>query len=690
MSDRPPTTSGPSGLSRLARQRDVLLAVGLLMVVVPLPTMVLDLLLVLNLALAVMILVAALFAREPLDFSVFPSILLMVTLFRLALNVSSTRLILLHGDAGWVIDSFGGFVIGGNLIVGLIIFLVLLAIQFLVITSGAGRVAEVAARFTLDAMPGKQMSIDADLNAGVISEVEARQRRTRISEEADFYGAMDGASKFVRGDAIAALLIVAINIVGGVGIGVVQNGSGIGEALNQFTLLTVGDGLVSQIPALLISTAAGVVITRSAGGGDLSGQIGRQLFGNPRGLMVAGSLLLAMGLTPGLPTAPFFLVGGGIAGLGYYNQQRAGREAVTVATAARAPASQPSGPESMVSLIQPEAMEVEIGYGLIPLVEDSAGDNLLNRITIIRRQMAMELGLVLPTIRIRDNLQLPLNTYVIKLRGIEVGRGELMMQHHLAMNPGTAEGEIGGTPAVEPAFRLPAQWIEREAKERAELLGYTVVVPASVVATHLTEVIRRHAPTILSRQDVQRLLTSIREDSPTVVDELVPNLLTVGEIQRVLQNLLADRIPIRDLVSILESLANHAGATRDPDVLSDYARQALSRQITAQYRAEDGKLHVITLSPELEQHLAAGLDAESGRLAVEPAQARALLSECAAQMERLAQYGHPPLLLCSSRLRRPLRQFTERSLPNLAVLAYSEVTPDAEIDAASVVEVSLS
>ena len=691
MSTRPPQGEETTGFARLLAHRDVLLAVGILMIVammvIPMPAVALDLLLALNIAFAVLILIAALFTREPLDFSVFPSILLIVTLFRLALNVSSTRLILLDGDAGSIIDSFGGFVVGGNIIVGIIIFVVLLVIQFVVITNGASRVAEVAARFTLDALPGKQMAIDADLNAGVIDEQSARHRRERISQEADFYGAMDGASKFVRGDAIAALIIVVINIFGGVGIGMLQQGLSIGEALDRFTLLTVGDGLVSQVPALLVSTASGIVITRNATGGDLGGQIGRQLFGNPKALLVAGGLLIAMGITPGLPIMPFLLIGGAVAGGGYYAHQRSQQAPLALTTVgAVEPEPQRSGPEEVVSLIQPDPMELEIGYGLIPLVEDSAGDNLLNRITIIRRQMATELGIVLPTIRIRDNLQLPPSTYVVKLRGIEVGRGELMMNQYLAMNPGLAEGEIAGAAAIEPAFGLPAQWIEPTAKERAEMLGYTVVDTGSVVATHLTELIRRYAPSILSRQDVQRLLNSVSEHSPTLVEELVPNHLTVGEIQRVLQNLLSDRIPIRDLVTILESLANHASTTRDPELLTEYARQALSRQITAQYQDADGQLHVITLDPALEAELAGGLQPETGQLVVQPARAQGLLGELARQMEQLAQLGHSPVLLCSSRLRRPLRRLTERSIPSLAILAFSEITPDAAIEAAGVVE----
>ncbi len=681
-----------AGLSRLMRSRDVLLALGVLlivgMMVIPVPPALLDLLLALNIAFAVTILLVTLFAKEPLDFSIFPSVLLLVTLYRLALNVSSTRLILLNGNAGSIIDSFGDFVVGGNIIVGLIIFLVLLVIQFLVITNGAGRVAEVAARFTLDAMPGKQMAIDADLNAGVINEEVARARRERIGEEADFYGAMDGASKFVRGDAIAALIIVAINLFAGVGIGVLQRGLNVGEALNLFALLTVGDGLVSQIPALLISTATGIVITRNSGGGEMAEQITRQIFGNTRVLLVAGGTLIFMGLMPGLPFVPFVLVGSLVAGGGYLAQQRRDRAALATATAAAAPEPRKlSGPEEVVSLIQPDPMEVEIGYGLIPLVEDSNPENLLQRITIIRRQMAMELGLILPTVRIRDNLQLPPNTYVIKLRGIEVGRGELMMNQFLAMNPGSAEEQIPGTAATEPAFGLPAQWIDAGTRERAEMLGYTVVDPASVVATHLTETIRRYAPSILSRQDVQMLLNNLKEEYPAVVEDLVPNVLTIGEIQQVLQNLLAERIPIRDLITILEALANHAGTTRDPELLTEYVRSALSRSITAQSQDSDSKLHVLTLSPGVEALLAESLRDDANQIVLDPAAAQQILTELSTQMEHLAQFGRQPVLLCSSRLRRPLRRLTERALPGLSILSFSEVAADADVQAEGVVEV---
>ncbi len=693
MSAQTPPSESP-GLRRLWGNSEVVLGIAVLLIVgmmiIPMPTPLLDLLLALNIALAVTILLVTPFAKKPLDFSIFPSILLIVTLYRLALNVSSTRLILLNGDAGAIIGSFGDFVVGGNIIVGLIIFIVLLVIQFVVITNGAGRVAEVGARFTLDAMPGKQMAIDADLNAGLITESAARQRREGITQEADFYGAMDGASKFVRGDAIAALIIVAINLFAGVGIGMLQRGLSISEALNVFALLTVGDGLVSQIPALLISIATGIIITRDSHGAELAVQISSQIFGNPKALMVSGGMLVVMGLTPGLPLLPFLLVGGPLAASGYLQRQRQGREAAAAALEPTSDVPRLSGPEEVISIIQPDPMEVEIGYGLIPLVEDGNPVNLLQRITIIRRQVATELGIVLPTVRIRDNLQLPPNTYVIKLRGIEVGRGELQLNQFLAMNPGAAEEAIEGAAAIEPAFGLPAQWIEAGAKERAEMLGYTVVDPGSVVATHLTEVIRRHAPSILSRQDVQLLLNNLKESYPAVVEDLVPNVLTIGEIQQVLQNLLAERIPIRDLVTILEALANQAGATRDPELLTEYARAALARSISAQYGGEEKRLHVITLSPALEELIAGGLQAETSQIVLEPPVAQQLLSELSQQMEQLAQRGRRPVLLCASRLRRPLRRLTERALPSLSIVSFNEVTADVDVQAEGVVEATSS
>ena len=517
----------PALIGTMQRNSDVVLAAGVLvivaMMIIPLPTVMLDLLVAANIAMAITVLLIAMYTRDVLSFSVFPALLLLVTLFRLAINVSSTRLILLQADAGDIIASFGNFVIGGSVVVGIVVFLILLVIQFVVITNGASRVAEVAARFTLDAMPGKQMSIDADLNAGIISESEARERRQRVTQEADFYGAMDGASKFVKGDAIAGLVIVAINLVGGIAIGTMQSGLSPGEAVSTYSLLTVGDGLVSQIPALLISTATGIIVTRAASEEHLGADIGQQLLSNPRALFIVAAVLAAFGAVPGLPRFPFFLLAATMAGAGYIVRERLRdeAEAETAAVAAEVDEHEHSV-DSVVSMLRVDPLEVEVGYGLIPLVDDEHGNNVLNRITIIRRQVATELGIVVPMIRIRDNLQLPPNTYVAKLRGIEIGRGELMVNHFLAMNPGTAVEEIDGTETTEPAFGLPARWVSEAQKPRAELLGYTVVDPPSVLTTHLSELIRRHAPDLLSRQDTQTLLTNLKDEYPTVVEELVP------------------------------------------------------------------------------------------------------------------------------------------------------------------------
>ena len=679
---------------RLSRNADVVLAAAVMMIIVmmviPLPPWLLDLLVAMNIAVGVTILLIAMYTREVLQFSVFPSLLLLVTLFRLAINVSTTRLILLQADAGQIIASFGNFVVGGSVLVGIVVFLILLVIQFVVITNGAGRVAEVAARFTLDAMPGKQMAIDADLNAGLITEQDAKARRERITQEADFYGSMDGASKFVKGDAIAGLVIVAINLVGGIAIGVLQNGLGPGEAISTYSLLTVGDGLVSQIPALLISTATGLVVTRAASDAHLGADIGRQLFSSPRALFIVAAVLGLFGLVPGLPRFPFFVVAGIMAAAGYLVRERL---AVTEREQAEAVEEQEDEREHRVdsvrSMLQVDPLEVEVGYGLIPLVDEERGGTLLNRITIIRRQVAAELGIVVPMVRIRDNLQLGAQSYVVKLRGIEVGRGELMLNQFLAMNSGTATEELEGRRTTEPAFGLPAVWIAQEGKQRAELAGYTVVDPPSVLATHLSELVRRHAPELLSRQDVQTLLGHLKEEYPAVVEELVPAVLTVGEVQGVLQLLLSEGISVRNLVVIAETLADHGRISKEPEVLAEAARAALARQISMQLRAPDGSLHAITLHPRLEQSLAAALQpGETGTsIVIEPALLQRLLAQLAQQIERRTAEGRQPLLLVSSRIRRPLRRLLERSLPQLSVLAYSEVAPEVDVEAVGMVEV---
>lgn len=680
----------PSALGRLMQYSDVVLAMAVVvivgMMIVPLPTWLLDVLISVNIAVALTILLVSMYMHEPLNFSVFPSLLLVTTLFRLGLNISATRLILLHAHAGKVIDAFGSVVVGGNYIVGVVVFLILVIIQFVVITNGAGRVAEVAARFTLDAMPGKQMSIDADLNAGLINEDEARRRRRNIEMEADFYGAMDGASKFVKGDAIAAIVIILINILGGFAIGVLQLNMPLGKALQTFTILTVGEGLVSQIPALLISTATGIIVTRAASDSNLGRDMTRQILSNPKPLVIAAGILLALGLVPGMPSAPFLVIGGGLATVAYMLHRSLKAE---LAAAAPAPAKEPTGElESVVRLLALEPMELEVGYGLIPLVDVDQGGKLLSRIGLIRRQTALDLGIIIPTIRIRDNLQLDPNGYVVKMRGVEVAQDGVRPHRYLAMGSGIEDDLLEGIPTKEPAFGLPAAWIDPDLKERAEMLGYTVVDPASVISTHITEVIKSHASELLGRQEVQALINNLKQDYPAVVEELMPELLSIGEIQRVLHIMLRERVSVRNLVSILEALANTARTSRDPDVLSEHARAALARSICHQYVDEGGALHAVTLVPSLTNELAAAVFTSDQGLAlgIEPALAQRLIRRIARQGEKVAMGGNQAVVLCPSRIRLPLRRLTERSLPNLPVLAYSEVSSEIQVVAEGVVD----
>lgn len=683
------TNNGNTVMSRLLQQRDIILPLAVVavvgMMIVPLPTPLLDLLLVLNLSLALTILLISMYTHQPLSFSVFPSLLLVTTLFRLALNISSTRLILLQANAGSVIDAFGSFVVGGSFIVGIVVFLILVIIQYLVITNGAGRVAEVAARFTLDAMPGKQMSIDADLNAGLVTETEARKRREEIEREADFYGAMDGAAKFVRGDAIASIIIIIINILGGLAIGVFQGGMAVVEAAQTYTLLTVGDGLVAQIPALMISTATGIIVTRAASQSNLGEETATQVTSNPRAMGLVAVVLFALGIVPGLPFLPFFLLSGAVGAMAYFSTRR--DQALDPEIVEEAEPEALTGPEAVAPLLTVDPMELEIGYGLIPLVDMAEAGNLLDRITQIRRKVALELGLILPVVRVRDNLQLGPNQYVIRLRGVEVAQGELMVHHFLAINAGLGEEPIEGIETTEPAFGLPAQWITTAQKEHAELLGYTAVDPPTVLTTHLQEVINSHASELLSRQDVQQLMDNLKQEHPAVVEELVPNNLTLGEVQKVLQNLLSERISIRDLVTILEALADHCRSTRDPDILTEHVRQALSRSISSQYRGPDGVLHAITLSPEVEQMLTNSLhQTEQGTLiALEPASAQLFLESLAGEIETMAQAGYGTLLICSSRIRLAVRRLTDRVLPNLVILAFNEIASGVEVQSEALV-----
>ena len=680
-------------LSKLAKYSDIVVALGIItiiiMMIIPLPPFLLDLLLSLNITFALVIIMVAVYNIEPLDFSVFPSLLLITTLFRLALNVSSTRLILLDGYAGEVIMAFGNFVVGGNAVVGFIIFVILIIIQFLVITKGSERVAEVAARFTLDAMPGKQMSIDADLNSGAITDAQATQRRKNIQREADFYGAMDGASKFVKGDAIAAIIIIVINIVGGFIIGMVQRDLGPLQALQSYTLLTVGEGLVNQIPALLISTATGIVVTRAASESNLGHDLTNQLFKNPRVFFIVSGVLAVMGLVPGLPLIPFLSLGTISFLIGYILQSTEKRAAESQITSQEEQEKEEvRKPENIVSLLQIDTMELEIGYSLIPMVDVSQGGDLLDRVVMIRRQCALELGLIVPTIRIRDNIQLKPNIYVIKLKGIEIAKGELLLDHYLAMNPGTVFEEIAGIETIEPAFGLPALWIQEANREDAELAGYTVVDPVSVLATHLTEVIKSHAAEVLGRQEVQTLIDAVKQSNSAVVDEVTPNLLSIGDIQKVLAKLLRERISIRDMVTILETLADYAQLTKDTEILTEYVRHSLARQISRQY-AQNNTLTCLTVDQQLENTITSAVQrTESGSyVALDPNVLQAIVASISKELPKMTNLGYQPIVLTSPAVRTYFHKLIERSAPNLIVLSYAELEPKIEVQSLGMVRI---
>ncbi|CUH96104.1 Flagellar biosynthesis protein FlhA [Propionispora sp. 2/2-37] len=681
-----------SPFARILKYSDILIALAIItivvMMIIPLPPLLLDLFLSLNITLGLVIVMVAVYTVNPLDFSVFPSLLLITTLFRLALNVSSTRLILLDGYAGDVILAFGNFVVGGNAVIGFIIFVVLIIIQFIVITKGAERVAEVAARFTLDAMPGKQMSIDADLNAGLITDAEARQRRKNIQQEADFYGAMDGASKFVKGDAIAAIIIIIINIVGGFVIGMWQRNMDVLQALQNYTLLTVGEGLVNQIPALLISTATGIVVTRAASESNLGHDLSSQIFANSRVFFIVAGVLALLGVVPGLPGIPFLVLAAILFSIGYVLHRNVKTKAAAeVNNQEEKEKEEVRKPENIVSLLQVDPMELEIGYSLIPMVDVGQGGDLLDRVVMIRRQCALELGLVVPTIRIRDNIQLKPNVYIIKLRGIEIAKGELLLDHYLAMNPGTVFEEMSGVQTVEPAFGLPALWIQETEREKAELAGYTVVDPVSVLATHLTEVIKNFSFEILGRQEVQTLIDGVKQNNAALVEELVPNLLSIGEIQKVLANLLRERISIRDMVTILSTLCDYAGLSKDTEVLSEYVRHSLARQISRQH-APSNTLACLTIDPQLENKISSSVQrTERGSfVALDPKEMQSLVKNLNTELMKLTNMGYPPLVLVSPAVRLYFRKLTERVAPTLTVLSYAELEPKVEIQALGMVK----
>jgi flagellar biosynthesis protein FlhA len=677
----------------IKKYSDIIVALAIItiviMMIIPLPTILLDLLLCVNITLALVIIMVAIYNVEPLDFSVFPSLLLVTTLFRLALNVSSTRLILLQGYAGEVIMSFGNFVVGGNAVVGFIVFVILVIINFIVITKGSERVAEVAARFTLDAMPGKQMSIDADLNSGAISDAEARTRRMKIQNEADFYGAMDGASKFVKGDAIAAIIIIMINIIGGFVIGMVQRNLDVTHALSTYTLLTVGEGLVNQIPALLVSTATGIVVTRAASDNNLGQDLTTQLFNNPRVFFIASGVLFMLAVIPGLPGVPFITLSL-ITFVIAYNLRKSATESVenSMVQQEEKEKEEIRKPENIISLLQVDPMELEIGYSLIPLVDTGQGGDLLERIVMIRRQCALEMGLVVPTIRIRDNIQIKPNAYSVKLKGIEIAKGELLLDHYLAMNSGTVFEEITGIDTVEPAFGLPALWIPESEREQAELNGYTVVDAVSVLATHITEVIKSHASEILGRQETQNLVDSIKQNNASVVEELLPDLLSIGDIQKVLANLLKERISIRDMVTILEVLADYAKLTKDTEILTEYVRHALSRQITKQ-NVQNNILPTVTLDPATENIISSAVQRNDhgSYVTLEPNNMQRLLNSLNVELPKLTNLGYQPLVLTSPAVRLYFRKLIERSIPGVVVLSHVEIQPDVEIQVLGVVKI---
>lgn len=660
-----------------------------MIIIIPIPPLLLDLLLTLSIALSLIIMLLTLFTTQTLQFSVFPSLLLVITLFRLSLNVSSTRLILSRGEAGAMIAAFGDFVAGNNYVVGLIIFIIITVIQFVVITSGAGRVAEVSARFTLDAMPGKQMSIDADFNAGLIDEHTARNRRQTLQAEADFYGAMDGASKFVRGDAIAGIVIVIVNILGGFAIGMIQLGFSFEEALQKYILLTVGDGLVTQIPALLVATAAGLLVTRNASEGSFGRDLSRQLLSFPRVMMLSSGILLALALVPQIPFFPFFLLSAATAFAAYslLDEQKQD-EKRTLSQAAAKKEATPAPPENVMNLLAVEPMEIEIGYSLISLTDQNQGGDLLERITASRRQCALELGIVVQPIRIRDNLQLPPGTYVFKLKGNEIARGELRPGYYLAMNPldFDSHNQLDGYPTREPTFGLPATWIPAEKREAVEMSGYTVVDVTTVLITHLTETIKTYAHELLGRQEVKSLIDLVKEKQPAVIDELLPELLTVGEVQKVLQNLLKERVSIRDLVTIFETMADYARTSREIDFLTDNVRQALGRTICGQY-AHDGKLQVISLDPRLEQKLADSLQSTSAGTypVMDPQTIQKIMAELSVRAEQVMSQGRNPVVLTSARIRLPFKRLTERFLPSLVVLSFNEIVPGVEVESVGMV-----
>jgi len=661
------------------------------MMIIPIPSGLLDVLLACNIAIAFTILFVTMFSVEVLDLSFFPTILLFTTIFRISLNISSTRLILTTGDPGTVVQTFGSYVGGGDLIVGAIVFIILLIVQFMVINKGSERVAEVTARFTLDAMPGKQMAIDADLNTGAIDDAEAKRRRDKIQEESSFFGSMDGAVKYVKGDAVAGLIITAINVIGGIAMGATRNGMGISEALDKYVILTIGDGLVSQIPSLLISLSTGILVTKGSKDADFGTVLVRQLFGLPKALYIVGSILCLLGIVTPLPTIVFLALGLVFILVGRAVSTHIETAKIeTEASVEEAQAEEIRQPENVNSLLQVDPIELEFGYGIIPLADVNQGGDLLDRVVMIRRQVALELGTVVPIIRLRDNIQLNPNQYIIKIKGIQVSEGEILFDHYMAMNPGYVEEEIMGIETFEPSFHLPAIWITEGQRERAESVGYTVVDPPSIIATHLTEIIRQHISELLTRQDVQNLVNNLKESNPSLVEELIPKLLGLGEIQKVLQNLLKEGVSIRDLLTIFETLADYAPSTRDTDILTEYARQALKRAISGKFFAPNEMTSVVTVDPKLEQEIMGSVkQTETGSyLTLDPERSKAIINSVGVEVEKLENMGKNPIVITSPIVRLYFKRLTEEYYKDLIVISYNEVDSNVELQSVGMVTIN--
>lgn len=671
---------------------DIVVSVGIifmiLMIIIPMPEFLVDIMLSMNISLSLLILLIAMFNREALDFSVFPSLLLITTIFRIALNITTTRYILLKGDAGDVIEAFGNFVMGGNAIVGFIVFIIIMIVNFMVITKGSERVSEVAARFTLDAMPGKQMAIDADLNSGMIDETQARTRRSKIQREADFYGSMDGATKFVKGDSIAGIIITFINLLGGILMGILYLNISAGEALQKYALLAVGDGLVSSIPSLLISAATGIIVTRSASEDNLGNDLRNQLFNNSTIMFIVSGVLFFLALTP-LPTLPYLVLSIVFAFVGNsirVKGQEGEKADVKEEQVSKDDVEEIRRPENVLPLLNVEAIELEFGYGIIPLADKSQGGDLFDRLVMIRRQCALELGIIVPMIRLRDNIQLQPNEYIIKIKGVEVAGGSVLFDHYLAMNPGNADGELSGIDTVEPSFGLPAKWIDSKEREKAEIYGYTVVDPPSIIATHLTEIIKRYAHELIGRQDVKMLVDNLKETQPSLVDEVTPALLSLGEIQKVLANLLRESVSIRNFATIVEALADYAQVTKDTDMLTEYVRQSMYRNITNQFMPQK-EAKVITMDQDVEKNIMESLQTtETGTyMALDPVRSKRLLNNINEQVEKALSLGEQPIIVTAPIVRFYLKKFIEQLSSDIIVLSYNEIDPTAKIQSIGMV-----